>query len=546
ITYPMLEAEFQGAAAIISANVGGYAQIADDALNNQDICAPISIPSVSIGVADAKEIQEKILQGKTMATLIVDNIVEEGGVTYNIIGKIPGKSDEHQIVVGAHYDMYFNGFQDDSAAVGLSLAMAKAMIDSGYTPENDIIFSMHGAEEWGSIGTQYDWTVGAWEMVNTLNPEWTDKTLAFINFELPAYAFGTSTKTASAPEMFSMISHFTNEYELTPDPTKVFPDGIDTEGSPTYTYSDDFSYYIAGIPSTVNGTVSADSVKDGSDFMVNMYHSNYDTYETYNEDVMEFNLQYYGALAMYIDAHPALYLDFTAQYDRILESISEETMQLSDVDMNLYMQALDNLKQSAELMTQKVEQINNDYNAAKINNDDEAMKQLWAQGKELTKQNLAAFKFAQDTLLSLMYERPIVPHEAPQENIELMSEIVKLLENGEGDVAVDEYVWQVNNIFEWYAMYFSPEVIDIQNEMIWGESNADNLYWGTNKGFIKADVEDATRSLMLKYGTDEIDFTNEIQIYKEAIESQKDILKDLATKEISDINELATKLKLNP
>ncbi|OON94901.1 MAG: hypothetical protein ATN32_07750 [Candidatus Epulonipiscium fishelsonii] len=197
ITYPMLEAEFQGAAAIISANVGGYAQIADDALNNQDICAPISIPSVSIGVADAKEIQEKILQGKTMATLIVDNIVEEGGVTYNIIGKIPGKSDEHQIVVGAHYDMYFNGFQDDSAAVGLSLAMAKAMIDSGYTPENDIIFSMHGAEEWGSIGTQYDWTVGAWEMVNTLNPEWTDKTLAFINFELPAYAFGTSTKTAA-------------------------------------------------------------------------------------------------------------------------------------------------------------------------------------------------------------------------------------------------------------------------------------------------------------------------------------------------------------
>ena len=57
ITYPMLEAEHQGAAAILAANVGGFGQVADDALNSQDICGPTSIPTCSIGVRASREIR---------------------------------------------------------------------------------------------------------------------------------------------------------------------------------------------------------------------------------------------------------------------------------------------------------------------------------------------------------------------------------------------------------------------------------------------------------------------------------------------------------
>ena len=66
----------------------------------------------------------------------------------NVVGRLKGRSDEQQIIVSGHYDVYFNGFQDDSCAVGLVLAMAKGMVDSGYQPENDILFIAHGAEEW--------------------------------------------------------------------------------------------------------------------------------------------------------------------------------------------------------------------------------------------------------------------------------------------------------------------------------------------------------------------------------------------------------------
>ena len=542
ITYPMLEAQHQGAAAILAANVGGFAQVADDALNCQDICGPTAIPTLSIGLADSQAIQAKLSEGPVTATLVVDNEVSEDGTTYNILGRIPGKSSDYQIIVGGHYDVHFTGFQDDNCAVGLVLAMAKGMIDSGYQPENDIVFCLHGAEEWGSSYTQYDWTVGAWEMINNVHPEWVGKTLAFLNFELPAYEFDTYTSTYSAPEMYAMLDYFANEYPYSPDPEGCFPDGVLTEGYQTYTYSDDFSYYAAGVPSTVNGFLLQKDMETVFPFYVDIYHSQYDTPDTYNEAVMDFNLKYYGALAMYIDQTPALYLDFTAQYDRILASMDEDLMAEAGVDVDAYKAALEGLNTAAQTMADQVKQVNDDYAAARAEGDTAAMAELWAQGRELTAKNLAAFQFAQKNLLGLMYERPIVPHEAPQENIQLCRDIIACLETGDVATAVDEYAWTVNNVLEWYAMYFSPEVIAIQDDMLWGEDNQDNLYWGTDIGFTKADVDAATRSLFVRYEETGGDFTQEIAVYEAAIQAQTQILAALGAKETQAMIDLSALL----
>lgn len=542
ITYPMLEAQHQGAAAILAANVGGFAQVADDALNCQDVCGPTAIPTLSIGLADSQAIQAKLSEGPVTATLVVDNEVSEDGTTYNILGRIPGKSSDYQIIVGGHYDVHFTGFQDDNCAVGLVLAMAKGMIDSGYQPENDIVFCLHGAEEWGSSYTQYDWTVGAWEMINNVHPEWVGKTLAFLNFELPAYEFDTYTSTYSAPEMYAMLDYFANEYPYSPDPEGCFPDGVLTEGYQTYTYSDDFSYYAAGVPSTVNGFLLQKDMETVFPFYMDIYHSQYDTPDTYNEAVMDFNLKYYGALAMYIDQTPALYLDFTAQYDRILASMDEDLMAEAGVDVEAYKAALEGLNTAAQTMADQVKQVNDDYAAARAEGDTAAMAELWAQGRALTAQNLAAFQFAQKNLLGLMYERPIVPHEAPQENIQLCRDIIACLETGDVATAVDEYAWTVNNVLEWYAMYFSPEVIAIQDDMLWGEDNQDNLYWGTDIGFTKADVDAATRSLFVRYEETGGDFTQEIAVYEAAIQAQTQILADLGAKETQAMIDLSALL----
>lgn len=544
ITYPMLEAELHGAAAILAANVDGFAQVADDALNSQDICGPTSIPTMSIGVADANELKEKLDNGTVTATLKVDNEVEIGaGTTYNITGVLKGKSSDYQILVGGHYDAHFWGFQDDNCAVGLVLAMAKAMVDSGYQPENDIVFCLHGAEEWGSSYTQYDWTVGAWEMINNIHPDWVGRTLAFINFELPAYEFDSYTSTYSAPEMYSMLDYFAKRYEFSPEPEGCFPAGVLTDGYQTYTYSDDFSYYAAGVPSTVNGFLLQSDMETVFPFYEEIYHSQYDTPDTYNEAVMDFNIKYYGALAMYIDQTPALYLDFTAQYDRILESMDVETMSAAGVDTDSYTAALDELNAAAQDMKEKVESVNSDYLKALDDGDTSAAEALWSEGKALTAQNLAAFAYAQKNLLGLMYERPIVPHEAPQENINLCRSVIECLESGDVASAVDEYAWTVNNVLEWYAMYFSPEVIAIQDDMLWGEDNLDNLYWGTDIGFTKADVDAATRSLFERYDEVGGDFSEEISIYENAIQAQTQLLQSISANETDAMLELAEMLK---
>lgn len=543
ITYPMLEAQHQGAAAILAANVGGFAQIADDALNSQDICGPTSIPTCSIGVADAREIRALLEKGPTAGTLVVDNEVEIGkGVTYNLTGRIRGRRSDYQILAGGHYDTHFFGFQDDSCAVALVLAMAKAMIESGYRPENDIVICLHGAEEWGSSYTQFDWTVGAWEMINRVHPEWVGRTLAFINLELPAYEFASYTTTYSAPEMYSLLDTFAHHFPYAPKPKGCFPDGVLTEGYQTYAYSDDFSYYAAGVPSTVNGFLLQRDMKHVFPFYVDCYHTQYDTHETYNAAVMDFNLRYYGALAMYIDQSPALYLDFTAQYARVSQAMHPETMARAGCGMEEFRAALAALLAASAAMKERVLAVNSAYERARQAGDDSAMEALRAEGRALTAQNLAAFRFAQKNLLGLMYEQPIVPHEAPQETIELCEEIIACLQRGDPATAVDEYALTVNNVLERYAMYFSPEVIAVQDHMVWGAENQHNLYWGTDINFSKADVDAATRSLYRRYGEAGGDFTEEIAVYRAAIAVEKTKLRESVQAEAAAMHRLAQML----
>lgn len=544
ITYPMLEAEFRGAAAIMNSAVSGFSEISKDAYNCNDICGPVSIPCVSITQNDAEYIKAQIEEkGSVTGTLKVDNVVEPGGTTYNIVGKIKGKSSDQQIIVGAHYDMYFEGFQDDNMAAGIVLAMADAMKKSGYVPENDIVFCLHGAEEWGASYTQFDWTVGAWRMINEVHPEWAGKTLAFLNFELPAYEFGTYTSVYSAPELYSLIDTFVNK-DFAPKPEGCFPDGVLTEGYQTYTYSDDFSYYAAGVPSTVNGFLLQRDMETVFPFYYNYYHTNFDTPETYDEDVANFNLRFYGALAIFIDQLPALYLDFTSQFDRLTDALDEEISAASGADVEAYKAAVAKLGIAANEAKEKILDINTRYvEAVKAGADKEVIDALRMEGKELNKANLKVFKFVQDAFLGLLYERPVVPHEGPQENIALMEAIIAALSEGDVVTATDEYAWAVNNVFEWYEMYFSPEVMEIHYDMFYGEDNQDNLFWGTNKAFAPADVSEATRSLFLRYEETDGDFSKEIGIYEKAIEAQKVILKDLMKEETTNILKLVDMLK---
>lgn len=152
INYPAYQAHLKGAAAVLAMQDGGYAEISPDALNAQDVCGPADAPAFSISQTNAGALKEAIAaseNGEITVTFDAKSEVGLDGTSYNIVGMIPGKDPDAMVMVSAHYDAYFDGFQDDSAAIALMMGIAKGLVDSGYQPEKTLVFCAMAAEEWG-------------------------------------------------------------------------------------------------------------------------------------------------------------------------------------------------------------------------------------------------------------------------------------------------------------------------------------------------------------------------------------------------------------
>jgi Iap family predicted aminopeptidase len=533
---PVTQAIEKGAAAVLANNVSGFSEIATDAYNANDFCGPATIPTASITQDDAGYVREKMQDGRVKAKLVIDNEYSEDGESYNVYGTIKGRDSSEAVLFGAHYDAYYESFQDDTIAWTGALAIAKGMIDSGYEPERDIVFCCHGAEEWGEADTSYDWALGSYRQITEAKEDWQGRVISFINFELPAYEFADYTYTHSAPESYNMIRAYT-EAGGTAQPDGVYSDGILTEGYQTYTYSDDFAYYVAGVPSFINGFLVDVKSEDGDvfDFYKKYYHTNYDTKETYNEGVFDWQLKFYGGLGIHIDKTPALELDFTSQTQRLTDALDEEIAQAAGADTGAYVAAVSDYNDAAEALASKVEVANASF--AEAGTDEDRASAL-EEARALNQLNLAIFKKTQEYLLGLQAEDPIVPHEWYQANVALIDETLGYLEEGDGATALDETAWQINGACEWYSMHFDEATVEHINGTYQGRYASQN--WATDRVYEFADVGQATRSLMTRahYGEENAGFDDEMKIYSEAKAAQQALLKQMIEDETSRIAEL--------
>lgn len=545
----MNEAALHGAAAIVTYSTGGYATYSDDMINMQDVCSGDIIPCVSISKNQYLSLAEAMEAGNTEATLIVDNVMEpEQGISYNVVGTLEGRSSEQQLIVSGHYDIYFNGFQDDSCAVGLVLAMAKAMVDSGYQPENDIRFIAHGSEEWGATGTQFDWTTGAWEMINTARPEWAGKTIAMLNFELPAFYDGMEEGQISCvPEFASLTGDFVENSGLLPDPVDdIYPEGISAISVDTNTMEDGVSYRASGVPYFVN----IPGTQDGEEGWIQQrYHTVADDRGTYSPEVMQTNLNTFGALAIYLDQTPALWLDLTATCDDLEEALHAETVDAAGGDDEAYQEALTDLRSAAEMRNEAIRGINDKYRkAVSAGASREELDAIRAEGRELNADTLEAFRFVQDHFTGIASTSTIlVKHQAYQDNVELISGVIDALEQGilsdeEGTGALD-LAWMINGSTEYGYYNFSVETNAASKATLLEESNPGNLFWGTGKGSILAETYPATISLLEKAEAGDKAFDEEIAVYREALAQQQSLLAGLVNQEIASMQELTELLQ---
>ncbi len=532
----------QGAAAIVTWANSGYGEVSEDSINVQDICCEDLIPTVAISANQAKDIKAAIKEGNNKATLMVDveYAADDSGTTYNVVGKIPGKSGDQQIILGSHYDKYWFGFQDNCTAVSLTFAVAKAMIDSGYVPENDILVVAHGAEEWGAADSQFDWTIGAWGMIEA-NPDWAKKTICMINTELPGYVNEDNTlNIITVPEYRAMTQKLIAESGL------VVPYGdiiMSDEVTNVSNMEDGVSYRWHGVPYMLNGGV-------GGDFGTQRYHTHFDDADTYDEDAMKTNIHWYGAFSIYMDKMPAMELDITTTCDELEANLNDDIAKAAGVDVEAYKAELAKLKDAAAAHNEKIADVNARYETAVAEDaDEEAIAALRAEGNALDAISLKAFKEIQVQYLKADDCDVYMGHPQVNTNVELLQGTLAALDEGvlwgdDGEGALD-IAFNMNSYHDWYYYYFGEAVGDNSASQYDAEFvPEENLYWGKDRLAEVTYVGDTTYDLyMADYNGEDPDIEGAKDVYEAALDEAYGWIADYCEQEIAGMKTIANILK---
>ena len=516
INYPVYQAHLKGAAAVIAAQTGGYGEVDERALNAQDIAGPSNAPAFSIARHDADQLK-KMLQGRSEVKVLFDasTKVIPAQTTYNIVGEIPGKTHpERRIMLSAHYDSYFDGFQDDNTAISMMLSMGKTLLEIGYQPENTLMFCCMASEEWGVADSQFDWSTGAYEQVFTVHPEWRGSVIADLNFELPALAHGTRARIRSTFEYVSFLEEFLEEL---PSLTGAYPEETRIT-APIETWSDDFSIAIAGIPSMVNDFT-------GGSFMETHYHSQFDNDAFYDEQVYRLHHELFALLIMALDETCVIPLCSAPVMKRALDGYNASSEILrSFVAMDLISpmtlaslaekisdleKMLSDATDVAESRYESRRSLNSHYRALLSEGRQEEAECLYLEAREAEKEALRRFKYAQDELVRIdWYGNVHYPHEILLQNIRLIGGAIANLKEQNLSSALRK-LYQVDN--NAYAFMFDEEVYNHFTDYVLNQPQ-DRLKWGYRRLMPHENIYALVKDLLQKKEEepDEISLSGEI------------------------------------
>lgn len=413
-------------------------------------------------------------------------------------------------MMSAHYDSYFDGFQDDNTAVAMMFGIAKAYIDSGYKPYNTIMITAMAAEEWGVADSNFDWSTGAYEEVFSVHPEWQGKVIADLNFELPALAHGTRARIRSCYEYMKFLNEFLLEL---PNLTQAYPEETRVI-APIETWSDDFSIAISGIPSMVNDFT-------GGSFMETHYHSQFDNDAYYDEQVYRMHHELFTLLILALDKTAIVPLCFASVFKHAYEILEEDNDFLGDmlIKKSKYLNdILHTARDKAISEYYRIESINKIYAFQLENGLDAQADKTLLDSREFEKMLLAKFKLEQDTFVRIdWYGNVLYPHEILIHDLRLIDGAIKNLNKGNISSALRK-IYQIDN--NAYAFMFDKEVYDHFSDYVYNQPR-ERLKWGYKRLMEHKSMYGIVQELLAKEQTGITDYAEQIisleQIYNKQI-----------------------------
>lgn len=110
----------------------------------------VPIPGFSLSAPDADQVSRLVAMGETVRLRLHSTARTYETVSHNLIAEVPGRSRPNEIIVlGSHMDSWDlgTGAFDDAAGGAITIAAAKAIMDSGRRPARTLRVVLYGSEE---------------------------------------------------------------------------------------------------------------------------------------------------------------------------------------------------------------------------------------------------------------------------------------------------------------------------------------------------------------------------------------------------------------
>ncbi|MBU4136396.1 MAG: M20/M25/M40 family metallo-hydrolase [Alphaproteobacteria bacterium] len=140
----------KGALAFIMRSVGSDDHRMPHTGTTRYVDGVVPLPGFALAAPDADTVSRLIEMGETVRIRLSSTAHTYQTVSQNVIGDIPGRSRPEEIIVlGSHMDSWDlgTGAIDDGAGGAITLAAAKAIVESGRRPARTIRVVLYGSEE---------------------------------------------------------------------------------------------------------------------------------------------------------------------------------------------------------------------------------------------------------------------------------------------------------------------------------------------------------------------------------------------------------------